>query len=50
MAIKTTKVHIITWDHVEYDREATDWEIAKMKREGFYKETQEGIVFDFRHI
>ena len=46
--ILSQTVHVITWDNVEYDREATSWEIAKYKKEGIAKETRGGLVFDFR--
>ena len=46
--IDTEKVHIITWDSIEYDREATPWEIAKYKKEGILKVHKGSLVFDFR--
>lgn len=49
MAIKTTTVHIICWDGYEYDRQATEWEIAQMKEDGVVKYHGEQLVFDFRH-
>ena len=46
--IKTKKVHIITWDGLEYDRKATPWEIVKLKREGIAKDLNGNLTFDFR--
>lgn len=42
-------VHIICWDGVEYDREATQEEIEEMRVKGYTKEPSgyEPIMFDF---
>ena len=42
-------VHIICWDGVEYDREATPEEITEMRDKGYTKEPSgyEPITFDF---
>lgn len=41
-------IHIITFQHREYDRETTPWEIARMKRLGYYKLLGGIETFDFR--
>jgi hypothetical protein len=44
----TRPVHIITYWHREFDRDATVWEIARMKKEGKYKILGGKETFDFR--
>jgi len=46
--IETTTVHIITWDGMEYDRNAVSWEIAQEKVNGNYKQINGVPTFDFR--
>ena len=42
------KVHVICWDYVEYDREATISEIEENKKLGYAKgNVNKGITFDF---
>lgn len=48
--IKTTPVHIITFQGREFDRTATDWEIARRKKEGCLRVHKGGLVFDFRNL
>lgn len=42
------KVHIITWDGIEYDRETTTTEIESYKDRGFIFYGEHGLTFDFR--
>ena len=42
------KVHIITWDGIEYDRVTTTAEIESYKDRGFIFHGEYGLTFDFR--
>lgn len=42
------KVHVICWDYVEYDREATLSEIEENTKNGYVQgNIQNGITFNF---
>lgn len=42
------KVHVICWDYVEYDREATLSEIEENTKNGYVQgNIQNGIIFNF---
>ena len=46
--INLIKVHVITYDNREYDRNSTKWEIAEMTSRGVYTEPLGEPTFDFR--